>query len=191
MPLGERFREALTLAAELHAEQRRKGSETPYIAHLLAVCALVIEHGGTEEEAIAALLHDAIEDQGGDRTRQELRRRFGDDVAAIVSGCTDTDVTPKPPWRQRKEEYLDHLPRASASVRLVSVADKVHNLRSIVRDYREIGEALWSRFKGGREGTLWYYRALVESFGRTGPAPLARELERALRELEAALVTPR
>ena len=122
MPLGERFEEALVYATRLHGAQLRKGSAVPYVAHLLAVTALVLEDGGGEEEAVAALLHDAVEDQGGDATRQEIRRRFGDHVTALVDGCTDTDVVPKPPWRERKERYLEHLATAPPEVRRISAA---------------------------------------------------------------------
>jgi GTP pyrophosphokinase len=183
--LTERFRDAMSYAFELHQAQRRKGSGAPYVGHLLGVCSLVLEHGGTEDEAIAALLHDAIEDQGGEVVRRELRSRFGDTVTAIVEGCSDTDIEPKPPWRARKEAYLAHLPHAEPSVLLVSAADKVHNLQSILRDYRELGEALWSRFRGGREGTLWYYRSLAAVFLETGPLRLAEEIQRLLEDLEA------
>ena len=158
MATSARFQEALSYAVGLHAEQRRKLSGEPYVAHLLAVAALVMEHGGNEEEAIAALLHDAVEDQGGLATREEIRRRFGDAVAAIVDGCTDTTETPKPPWRRRKEAYIARLRDASTSVRLVAAADKLHNARSILREYRRLGESLWGHFHGGREGTLWYFR---------------------------------
>ncbi len=183
--LSRRFQDALVWAAELHHEQVRKGSDTPYVAHLLAVASLVIEQGASEDEAIAALLHDAIEDQGGDATRQEIRRRFGDAVTAIVDGCTDADVIPKPPWRARKEAYVAHIAEgATPSVRLVSSADKLHNARSIVADYRALGESLWRRFSGGREGTLWYYRALCEAYRAGGGTPLLDELERTVGELE-------
>jgi GTP pyrophosphokinase len=179
-----RFREALLFAAELHAAQTRKGSGAPYLSHLLAVTALVMEHGGDEDETIAALLHDAIEDQGGDAARQEIRRRFGPRVTQIVDDCTDTDLEPKPPWRARKEAYLAHLPRASSSARLVSAADKLHNARTIVSDYRQFGEAVWQRFKGGREGTLWYYRELVRIYRQAGTSPLVEELALVVEELE-------
>ena len=182
--MTSRFREALVYAAELHATQLRKGSDTPYVAHLLAVASLVLEHGGNEDEAIAGLLHDAIEDQGGDATRQEIRRRFGEGVTAIVDGCTDADVVPKPPWRARKEAYIAHLAGSSPSVRLVSSADKLHNARSILADYRAVGEQVWSRFKGGREGTLWYYRALCDAYRGAGGTPILDELERTVAELE-------
>jgi GTP pyrophosphokinase len=183
---GERFRQALLFAAELHANQVRKGSGIPYVSHLLAVTALALEHGADEDEAVAALLHDAIEDAGGAAAREEIRRRFGDRVVAIVDGCTDADVIPKPPWRARKEAYIAHVAQASASVRLVSMADKLHNARSILRDYRTQGEELWNRFRGGREGTLWYYRALVNAYRQAGASPLLEELEDAVAELEAA-----
>jgi GTP pyrophosphokinase len=182
--LSARFEEALILATRLHAGQFRKGTTIPYIAHLLGVASIVIEHGATEEEAIAALLHDAAEDQGGQAVLEDIRARFGDGVAEIVAGCTDAWTDPKPDWRPRKEAYIAALPQASASVRLVSAADKLHNARSILRDYQALGEAVWERFTGGREGTLWYYRSLVEIFRATGPRALAEELERVISELE-------
>ncbi len=190
--LSERYDAALVFAHQLHRHQKRKGTEIPYISHLLSVSALVLEHGGTEDQAIAALLHDAVEDQGGDAIRQEIRNRFGEDVAAIVDACTDTDQTPKPPWRARKEAYLAHLRTTPDTARLVSLADKVHNARTILADYRAVGEALWSRFEGGREGTLWYYRCLVEIFAAGPCRSLANELERTVAELErlASLVPP-
>jgi GTP pyrophosphokinase len=183
--LSRRFQDALVYAAELHQNQVRKGSDTPYVAHLLGVASLVIENGGSEDEAIAALLHDAIEDQGGDPTRQEIRRRFGDVVTAIVNGCTDAEVIPKPPWRARKEAYVAHIVESSTpSVRLVSSADKLHNARCVVADFRALGDKLWSRFNGGREGTLWYYRALCDAYRVAGGTPLLDELERTVSELE-------
>jgi (p)ppGpp synthase/HD superfamily hydrolase len=181
--LSERFDAALVFAHELHREQERKGSGTPYVAHLLSVAALVIEHGGTEDQAIAALLHDAIEDQGGDVARQEIRRRFGDAVTAIVEGCTDAETLPKPPWRARKEVYVAHLRHQPEAVRLVSASDKLHNARSILRDLREIGHEVWSRFSGGRDGTLWYYRALVEVFIEGERTGVVDELERVVAEM--------
>ncbi len=184
MVLSPRFDEALVFARRLHAGQMRKGTTIPYVSHLLAVAAIVLEHGGGEDEAIAALLHDAVEDQGGAATRAEIRRRFGEHVAVIVDGCTDAETVPKPPWRERKEAYLAHIGHASPPVRLVSAADKLHNARSILADYRLLGEALWSRFRGGREGTLWYYRALVDAFRSAEPTPLIDELERTVSELE-------
>jgi len=182
--LSTRFEEALTFATRLHADQARKGTTIPYISHLLAVTSIVLEQGGNEDEAIAALLHDAIEDQGGASTREEIRRRFGETVVEIVNGCTDAEVVPKPPWRRRKEAYIAHLRDAPASVRLVSAADKLHNARAILADYRSVGESLWKRFHGGKTGTLWYYRTLVDVLRKTGPAPLFEELERVVSEIE-------
>jgi (p)ppGpp synthase/HD superfamily hydrolase len=183
--LDERFEEALAYAARLHRRQRRKASGIPYVAHLLSVAALVLEAGGSQEEAIAGLLHDAPEDQGGEETLAEIRRRFGDHVAAIVAACSDTMTMPKPPWRQRKEAHLRHLAHASASTRLVVSADKLHNVRSILADYRRMGESVWERFRGGREGTLWYYHALVEALQSAGDGTLLQELAATVAELES------
>jgi (p)ppGpp synthase/HD superfamily hydrolase len=182
--LGVRFLRAFQFAAEKHAGQTRKASSTPYIAHLMGVASLVLEFGGDEDLAIAALLHDVVEDCGGAPMLKEVRRRFGSRVAKIVDGCTDSDADPKPPWRERKEKYIWHLKSADAETRLVSAADKLNNVRSILSDYREVGESIWDRFSGGREGTLWYYRALLEEFLRK-PYRLIRELELAVVELEA------
>src|SRR2546427_9730206 len=155
--LSRRFEAALLLATRLHATQTRKGGRIPYVSRLLGVASLALEHGGDEDVAIAALLHDAVEDQGGRPTLARIRRRFGARVAEIV----DT---------------------ASAEVRLVSACDKLHNARAILADYRVHGEALWKRFKGGRDGTLWYYRSLVQAFRRHGVTPLVAELTRVLAE---------
>jgi (p)ppGpp synthase/HD superfamily hydrolase len=186
--LSDRYARAFAYAFDLHREQVRKGSGIPYVTHLIAVSGLVLEYGGSEDEAIAGLLHDAVEDQGGASTLAEIRQRFGDEVAAIVDGCSDTDVIPKPAWRKRKEAYVAHVATASSSVRLVSAADKVHNARTIVADYRLQGKKLWSCFKGGREGTLWNYRALVEAYRSAASDPnqeaLVDELERLIGEIE-------
>ena len=184
MLLSPRFDDALAYAAQLHARQTRKGTRIPYIAHLLGVASIAIEYGANEDEAIAALLHDAVEDQGGPATREEIRHRFGQAVADIVDGCTDTDEIPKPPWRRRKEDYIAHLRTASGSVLLVSAADTLHNARSTLADYRADGEAVWKRFTGGREGTLWYYRALVDAFRAAGSTPLVEELDRVVSDIE-------
>jgi (p)ppGpp synthase/HD superfamily hydrolase len=185
MELSTRFDDALVFATRLHAGQTRKGTAIPYIAHLLAVASIVLEQGGSEDEAIAALLHDAIEDQGGAPTRQLIRERFGETVVEIVNGCTDSESTPKPPWRVRKEEYIARMEHAPASVRLVSAADKLHNTRTILADYRNLGEALWMRFNGGKEGTLWYYRSLVTVLSKAERTSLVEELERVVSEIEA------
>jgi len=182
--LGPRFEEALQWASRLHAGQRRKGTEIPYVSHLLSVAALVLEDGGDEDQAIAALLHDAVEDQGGLETREEVRRRFGERVTMIVDGCTDAVTNPKPPWRERKEKYIDAVRAAPPEVLRVSAADKLHNARSILLDYRRNGEAIWARFKGGREGTLWYYRSMLAALRQAGGTTMLEELERVVSELE-------
>ena len=183
--LGPPFLRAFLFAAEKHAGQTRKTTTVPYIAHLMGVASLALEFGGDEDIAIAALLHDVVEDCGGALMLREVKRRFGSRVAKIVDGCTDSDAFPKPPWRERKENYLRHLKSADADTRLVSAADKLNNVRSILSDYREVGESIWERFNGGRDGTLWYYRALLKEFQRGQANRLIRELELAVRELEA------
>jgi (p)ppGpp synthase/HD superfamily hydrolase len=184
MMLSNRFSEALTYAAELHATQIRKGSGVPYIAHLLGTASIALEYGASEDEAIAALLHDAIEDCGGAPVREAIRNRFGDTVTAIVGGCSDSDTTPKPPWRSRKQAYIDRIPQASRSVRLVSAADKLYNARSILKDFRELSDSVWERFKGKKDGTLWYYRSLVAAFRQAESMPIVEELARTVLELE-------
>jgi GTP pyrophosphokinase len=186
MILSTRFEQAMVYASVAHAGQVRKGSEVPYLSHLLAVTALVLEHGGTEDEAIAALLHDTVEDCGGTERGEDVRRRFGDAVADIVLGCSDTMETPKPEWRRRKENYLAHLPHAGPSVQLVSAADKLHNAQSLLASHRQIGAALWPRFSGGKTGTLWYYGRVTESYDRDQARlrPLVEELERVVAALQ-------
>ena len=183
--MGPRLSEAVALAAELHRTQTRKGTKIPFISHLLAVAALVIEAGGDEDMAIAALLHDAVEDQGGRPTLERIRAQFGTNVAEIVEACSDTDVTPKPPWKARKEDYLAEIPGKSHRTRVVSLADKVHNSRCILSDYREIGDEVWKRFNEGCDLQLWYYRALADAFTKHEPGPLARRLEETVTALEA------
>src|SRR4051812_16589564 len=168
--ISTRFTEGLVLAAELHAGQRRKGQGPPYVAHLLGVTAIAFDYGATEDEAIAALLHDAIEDAppslGAAGVRRLIDDRFGATVLGIVEGCTDADEWPKPPWRARKHSYIEHLAHADASTLLVSACDKLHNVRSIVRDYRLLGDDIWNRFSpdAGMPGTVGYYRGLVAAF---------------------------
>lgn len=187
MELSTRFADALVFAARLHAHQKRKGSNVPYISHLLAVSAIVLEYGGNEDEAIAALLHDAVEDQGGAITRQAILERFGPTVAEIVDGCSEIDVIPKPPWRARKEAYIASLHNAPPAILLVSSADKLHNMRSILADYRVIGAEVWQRFKTGQEGTLWYYHTLLEVYKARDFNPLIAELERTINTLDALI----
>lgn len=182
--LGERFEQALRFAAATHRSQVRKGSGIPYVGHLLGVCSLVIEDGGDENEAIAALLHDAAEDQGGETMLAEIRTRFGDQVATIVAACSDTFETPKPPWRERKQSYIAHLDGEPESVLRVSLADKLFNARAILRDYLLSGDDVWSRFKAGRDGQLWYYRKLADCFAERLPGRMAVELAEVVDELE-------
>jgi len=182
--LGPRFLRAFVFAAEKHKGQTRKASSIPYIAHLMGVASLVLEAGGDEDLAIAALLHDVVEDCGGTPMLKEVRRRFGSRVAKVVDGCTDAYTDPKPPWRERKESYIARLRNEDKETRLVSAADKLNNVRSIVSDYRAVGESIWSRFNGGREGTLWYYRTLRDEFLRDRPNRITRDLALAVRELE-------
>jgi GTP pyrophosphokinase len=184
MNLTPRFDQALQYAVLVHAHQIRKGSGVPYISHLLGVTSIALEYGANEDEAIGALLHDAGEDAGGEGRILDIRHRFGDAVADIVRGCTDAVVIPKPPWRKRKEDYIAHVPAASTSTRLVSASDKLHNARAILRDLRRFGEEVWSLFKGGKDGTLWYYRSLVTAFRQAGNSDLIEELDRAVTEIE-------
>jgi (p)ppGpp synthase/HD superfamily hydrolase len=189
--LTERFDAAFLLASELHRTQMRKSSKIPYISHLMAVSGLVLEHGGTEDEAIAGLLHDAVEDQGGPATLTRIRQQFGDVVAELVMALSDTDETPKPPWRARKERYLEHLEDAPLAVLRVSAADKLHNARSIVRDYLLMGEDLWNRFSAPSAEQVWYYRSLADVFRRRLGGPLASDLSRTVADLEWLMGSPR
>lgn len=182
--LTEKFEDALIFAARLHAEQKRKRSCVPYFAHLLGVTSLVLEDGGGEDEAIAALLHDAVEDQGGLDTLAEIERRYGPEVAEIVDGLTDAYTYPKPPWKERKKAYIASIRKASPAVIRVSLADKVYNARSTLRDIRNEGEAGWEKFNGGKNGTLWYYRQLINEFRYHGSRSLLSELVRIVDELE-------
>ena len=189
--LTDRYSAALTYTAALHAEQRRTTSGEPYLAHLLAVCALVLEDGGDEDEAIAALLHDAVEDQGGEPTLRAIRERFGSRVADLVAACTDPTGTDT--WRQRKELYLARLQTAEPAALRLSLADKLHNARAILRDLRQEGATTLERFSGGRDGVLWYYRSLTNTYVARRPGYLAEELDRVVSEIErlVASQTPR
>lgn len=185
MILSTRFEQAMTYAAMIHSGQVRKGTTIPYLSHLLAVAGLVLENGGDEDEAIAALLHDAVEDGGGQPRLADLRMRFGERVAGIVEGCTDADTIPKPPWRARKESYIAHLQDVSASARLVSCCDKLHNCRSIVFDLHESPDTVWEKFQGKRDGTLWYYASLLKEYRRLDVSrPLVDELERTIQTMQ-------
>jgi (p)ppGpp synthase/HD superfamily hydrolase len=188
MAFSRRFDEAFELAHELHRTQVRKGTRVPYISHLMAVCALVIENGGTEDQAIAALLHDAVEDQGGESTARRILERFGPEVHRLVMALSDStaaDPSQKAPYRERKESYLEHLKDADGAVLLVSAADKLHNARTIVADLGRDGAAVWELFKGKRDGSLWYYESLVEIFGTRFASPLVEELQKTMAEMKA------
>lgn len=188
---GERFADALRWAALKHARQTRKGTDIPYLTHLLAVAGMVGEQGADEDTAIAALLHDTIEDQGGDAARREIVAAFGPRVAALVDACTDTDTTPKPPWRARKEAHLERLAdpaKTPAEAALIKTADAVHNLRTTLAELRKQGPAALDKFGGGRDGTLWRYARLAEVLGARRPGcPLAEELASLTRRLHEAL----
>jgi (p)ppGpp synthase/HD superfamily hydrolase len=178
---------AFRYAAEKHAGQTRKQSAVPYLSHLMAVASLVLEAGGDEDLAIAALLHDVVEDCGGMPRLGEILEQFGPRVAKIVEGCSDCFGEPKPAWIQRKKDYLLAVKHADADTRLVSASDKLHNVRTILADYREQGEKIWERFTGKKEGTLWYYRALSDEYRRRNPNRNTHELEIAVTALEAAV----
>jgi len=181
--LTDRFDRALAYASEAHRNQVRKGTSTPYLAHLLAVAALVLEHGGDEDQAIAGLLHDTAEDAGGEERLADIRDRFGDRVAAIVDACTDTYQSPKPPWRHRKEAFLARLPTVPGDALLVMAADKVHNAGSILADLDEHGDAVWGRFSAPPPDQVWYYRSLAGVLGRLLPGPLTDRLSAAAENL--------
>ena len=193
--VGKRFREALVWAAELHEDQKRKGGDVPYVSHLIGVAAIVLEHGGDEDQAIGALLHDALEDQAHKMSPNEIRARFGDRVEAIVEACTDgnpEEQRDRDParWRVRKQIYIDQVATKPADALLVSMADKLYNARAILEDFREIGDKLWPRFTAGRDGNLWYYRALLTAFKARledrpgGGIRLWHELDRTVAEIE-------
>ena len=185
--LTERFENAIVYALRAHGDQRRKGTEIPYFAHVMAVTALVLEHGGDEDQAIAAILHDVVEDCGGLPRLDEIRQQYGADVAGMVEALSDAAPMPgeeKPPWRQRKQAYLDHLPDLPERVRLISACDKLHNAGAILEDLRVVGLSVFDRFKGGRDGTLWYYRGLADTFDRMGPASVTRRLSAVVTDIE-------
>jgi HD domain len=185
--LTGQFSKALVYAELKHHNQVRKGGDIPYLGHLLSVAGLVINDGGSEEQAIAALLHDAVEDQGGPPTLEEIRANFGENVARIVDECSDTDEEPKPPWRERKQNYINHLAAVGKDTLLVSVADKLDNARSMLRDYHEHGPSLWQRFTvKNPDDHLWYYGALLDAYRRRGCTSwMVDELGRVVEELKS------
>ncbi len=192
MAYSKRLVDAFAMAFELHDGQQRKGSDIPYITHLMGVAALVGEYGGTEDQVIAALLHDAVEDQGGPVTLSLIRDEFGDLVAQYVYACSDSDTLPKPPWRERKDAYLARLASEPPDVRLISAADKLFNTRSMYRDLKEMGNSLWERFHGKRDGTLWYLKECLRALSDGWNHPILEAFEEALAALyeEAERHTP-
>jgi (p)ppGpp synthase/HD superfamily hydrolase len=182
--LTDRFLDAVRYAAEAHKDQTRKGTAVPYLSHLMGVASIVLGDGGNEDEAIAALLHDAAEDQGGRARLEDIRQRYGDTVARIVEACTDSWSTPKEPWIERKRSYVAHASALDAASLRVSAADKVHNTYAILRDLRTIGERVWDRFSASPDDIIWYYRSLVQAFRQAGGGPLVEELDRIVRGIE-------
>ena len=186
--LSKKFIQAVELANKLHKGQFRKGTEILYISHPLAVSSLVIEYGGKENEAIAALLHDTVEDCGGKKAMKQIREQFGENVAAIVDGCTETDQKPKPPWKERKDKYIAHIKVASPSVRLVSCADKLHNIRSILAEHRQVGKKIWKKYNATKKETLWFYKAYRDALQDSKEKrPIFKELKLAVDELEKVI----
>lgn len=184
---SEQLPRAFALAAELHQGQVRKGSGEPYLSHVMGVASLVIRYGGNEDEVAGALLHDTAEDCGGEVTLSLIREELGPEIEAIVRGCSDSLTIPKPPWKQRKDAFINSLPSASPSIILVSNCDKIYNLGTILDDFRVNGEHLWERFMGEKEGTLWYYRTLTAFYMEQGSARPAEKLQRILLSLEQEL----
>ncbi len=190
--LTNRFQEAIGLAADLHADQVRKGTDIPYIGHLLSVAGLVLEFGGDEPQAIAAVLHDLVEDQahklgGADSAYAEIDTRFGPEARRIVACCTDAEgdgTGIKPPWKQRKIAYIDHIQKIDGRAALVSICDKIHNARSISSDLRHVGLSAFDRFSADRDSVLWYYRSLADAFLTYHASPAATEFAHVVDELE-------
>lgn len=180
MEFSNRIVDAFAYAHDLHKTQVRKGSHVPYITHLLGAASLVGEHGGSEDQFIAALLHDAAEDQGGQATLDTIRERFGEDVANYVEACSDSVESPKPPWFERKQRYIARLAAKPADFKLIVAADKLHNARSIVSDLHAIGNEVWKRFRAGRDDTLWYYREVLDALGNEWRHPILHDLAAAV-----------
>jgi (p)ppGpp synthase/HD superfamily hydrolase len=182
--LSSRFDDALHYAHEAHRSQTRKGNDAPYIGHLLGVASIVIDDGGSEDEAIGALLHDAAEDQGGRQRLEEIRAKFGDTVARIVEDCTDSWETPRAPWIERKRAYVEHARSLSAPSLRVAAADKVHNAYAILRDLRNVGDQVWERFNAPADDVVEYYEDLVRAFRQSGGGKLVEELERIVKGIQ-------
>ncbi|MBI5095309.1 MAG: bifunctional (p)ppGpp synthetase/guanosine-3',5'-bis(diphosphate) 3'-pyrophosphohydrolase [Candidatus Hydrogenedentes bacterium] len=176
MAYSDHVLNAFALAFDLHRNQMRKDSEIPYVTHLMGVAAIVGDYGGSEAQVIASLLHDAVEDQGGKDTLAIIQERFGEEVAGYVLACSDTHISPKPPWLERKKAFLTEVAKASPEVKLIVAADKLHNLRTILKDLRIVGDMVWRRFNGGRDGSLWYHAEIVRALGQGWSHPLLVEL---------------
>jgi len=192
MELNGKFEQALLLASDLHQNQIRKGSSIPYLSHLLGVTSIALRFGASEDEAIAALLHDAVEDQGGAPTLKKIEDQFGNTVARIVMGCSDSNQTPKPPWHQRKQTYLNHLMSAEESIVFISAADKLYNAQDCIYTHHEIQEQLWNLFSAPKEDTKWYYRSLAEIYqSRKMDCPrIAPLLNEVISTIEELLMLP-
>lgn len=188
--LTRRYESALVYAFWLHQRQERKDSRIPYFAHLAGVSAIVIEYGGSEDQAIAALLHDAVEDQGGKPTLERIRTTFGEKVASIVEACSDSNTTPKPPWTDRKQKYLAHLPEIAKPARLVSLADKFYNATTIWWDMQKPGIDVWGRFNAPMVDVLWYYCRLANIYQDIYPGVLADEFHALLLRILANSASP-
>lgn len=182
--LKQRFSEALEYATTLHSKQIRKGSDTPFITHLLSVSALILEDGGSEDEAIAGLLHDAVEDQGGLIRLEEIKVKFGDNVAGIILECSESHTHPKPPWKDRKMASIRKMNNVSDSAIRVILADKIHNARSIIHEYHKHGEKFWDSFKAGKEGTVWYYKEILSVLQKRTFSVLLDELSQLVLTIE-------
>jgi GTP pyrophosphokinase len=183
MEYSSRVVDAFAFAYELHCKQVRKGSLVPYITHLMGVAAIVGRYGGDEDQFIGALLHDAVEDQGGIATLDRIRERFGDVVAEYVLGCSDSCESPKLPWRERKERFIAFTATASPKQKLIIAADKLHNTRAVVNDLYDQGDKVWDLFKTGREGNLWYHMEVVRALAKNWSHPLLRELTEEVEKL--------
>jgi len=177
---------AFNFAYSIHREQFRKGSQIPYITHAMAVAGLVGEFGGSEMQMAAALLHDTVEDGDGLKTLAEVREVFGDHIADLVQACSDAFVKPKPPWRERKERFIEAMRTASPEVRLIIAADKLHNAMTTLRDLRVEGDAVWQRFNGGREGSLWVYAEMVRALSQDWRHPILAHLAEVVDALHRA-----
>ncbi len=182
--LTPRFDEAFRYAHEVHVTQTRKGTGSPYVSHLMGVTSLVLDDGGNEDEAIAALLHDAAEDHGGRERLEDIRVRFGDTVAKIVEDCTDSWTEPKEPWLERKQAYIQHARHLSGPSLRVSAADKVHNAYAILRDLRNVGERVFERFHATPDDVVAYYESLVRAYREAGGGLLVDELDRIVRGIQ-------